>query len=59
MNLPVMLWRLHTRLVKGLVNLGESPQNLATAVQVSNDTAVQHCEVMEVVRGRNSRVAWW
>jgi len=59
MNLLVVLWRLHTRLVKELVNLGESPQNLETAVQVSNDTAVQHCEVMEVVRGRNSRVAWW
>ena len=59
MNLWVMLWRLHTRLAKELVNLGESPQNLATAVQVSNDTAMQHCEVMEVVRGHNSRVAWW
>ena len=54
-----MLWGLHTRLVNELVNLGEPPQNLATAVQVSNDTAMQHCEVMMVVRGRNSRVAWW
>jgi len=41
------------------INLQYRPRNLATAVQVSIDTAVQHCEVWKLVAGVWYRTNVW